>query len=97
MSRDWNRSSVDWSQVNQPAPRTRPKIKRIGARPYQASYYRSRAGVCVSYLQAALTAAQEAGAPYTIARIRLALSSARGAVRNAGYRETRAHQKEISR
>lgn len=70
--------------------RSRKPVKLVKQRPYQPSYYETQARRCVSMLQQALGHAREAGAPYTVERIRLALSSARGAVRNAGYRVTRA-------
>ena len=47
------------------------------------------AGQVVDHLESALIFAKKAGAPYTTERVRLALSSARGARRNAGYRVTR--------
>ena len=64
-------------------------IKRM-PHPYRAGYYQACAEYCVIDLQRALAHAVNAGAPYTAARIRAAISSARGAVRNAGYRATRA-------
>ncbi len=69
-------------------------VSRKGVRrakhPYQPSYHLNRAQLALGALQGALQLAQEAGAPYLCQRIRLAISSARGAVRNAGYRVTRA-------
>ena len=43
----------------------------------------------VEYLQLALTCAKNAKAPRTTARIKLAISSAKGAVRAAQYRDAR--------
>ena len=43
----------------------------------------------VRLLQDAMHAFKQAKAPRTVARIRLALSSGKGAVRAAGYRESR--------
>jgi hypothetical protein len=63
------------------------KLARTAARP---EYRRHHAEAAVVTLKNALTHARAAGAPYTVERIKLALSSARGAVRNAGYRVTRA-------
>lgn len=63
------------------------KIQKV--RPYQATYYRGQAEHCLKHLRRALEAAKAAGAPCTVKRIRFAISSARGAVRNAGYRVSR--------
>lgn len=46
----------------------------------------------LEYLQLALTAANNAKAPRTVARIKHAISSAKGAVRAARYRDTRAKE-----
>lgn len=73
-----------------PATAHRPKIRKMPQRYYPPTYYLAEAECCVRALQAALGHAQAAGAPYTLARVKLALSSARGAVRNAEYRVTRA-------
>lgn len=76
-----------------PARLSRPMVKKPKSRPYQASYYRSQAQQVVKLLMQARACAQAAGAPYTEARIRLALSSARGAVRNAEYRMAREQER----
>ncbi len=68
---------------------SRKGVKLVKERPYQASFYHYKARRCVRLLRQALGEAKDAGAPYTVERIRLALSSAYGAVRNAGYRVTR--------
>jgi hypothetical protein len=60
--------------------------QRVTHRPYQPSYYHAEAQYALSLLQSALIHAKAAGAPCTVARIRFAISSARGAVRNASYR-----------
>jgi len=46
-----------------------------------------QADKALQFLQLALTCAKNAKAPRTVARIRLAISSAKGAVRAAGYRD----------
>lgn len=50
---------------------------------------RDAANIMLSHLQAALHAGREAGCKQTIPRIRHALSSAKGAVRNAQCRVSR--------
>lgn len=57
-----------------PAPRTSPA---------------NNADMALECLQRALFHARLAGSCYTVARIRYAISSAKGAVRAAGYRESR--------
>lgn len=79
-------------RFRQTPERKKPKIRKVLSRPYQPSFYESQAKKCVGHLQEALTHARIAGAPYTVKRIEAALSSARGAVRNAGYRVTRAER-----
>ena len=60
-------------------------IRRISKthRPVQSAEY------ALAFLRTALQHATNAGACYTAARIRYAISSAKGAVRAAGYRERR--------
>lgn len=47
--------------------------------------------LAIEHLKQARDLLIAADAPKTLARVRLALSSAKGAERNAGYRETRAY------
>jgi hypothetical protein len=56
-------------------------------------YRRHKAEKALAALLTALHEAREAGAPYTVERIKLAVASARGAVRNAGYRVTAARRR----
>lgn len=49
--------------------------------------YEQQAEKALEYLQLALTCAKNAKAPRTAERIRLAISSAKGAVRAARYRD----------
>lgn len=51
--------------------------------------YEQMADKALQHLQLALTYAKNAKAPRTVARIQLAISSAKGAVRAAGYRDQR--------
>lgn len=53
-----------------------------------------QAAKALEYLRLALTCARNAKAPRTAARVQLAISSAKGAVRAAGYRAQR--QAEIN-
>lgn len=48
-----------------------------------------QADKALAYLKLALTCAKNAKAPRTVDRIRHAISSAKGAVRAAGYRDAR--------
>lgn len=50
------------------------------------SEYEQQADKALEHLKAALLCAKNAKAPRTVARIRLAISSAKGAVRAARYR-----------
>ncbi len=70
------------------------KRNRRDETPAEASQAESAAVYALQHLQTALAMAKEAGAPKLSARIRLAISSAKGAVRNAGYRVTRARASE---
>ena len=53
------------------------------------SEYEQQAKAALQHLQAALTCAKNAKAVFTVRRIKLAISSAKGAVRAAGYRAAR--------
>jgi len=53
------------------------------------SEYEQQAAKALEHLQVALTCARNAKAPRPVARIRLAISSAKGAVRAAQYRANR--------
>lgn len=53
------------------------------------SEYEQQAAKALEHLRVALTCARNAKAPRTAARIELAISSAKGAVRAAGYRAQR--------
>lgn len=63
-------------------------IRRI--KPREPRHAARAARCALAYLQGALRYAKDAGACYTAARIRYAISSARGAVRAAKYRERKA-------
>ncbi len=51
--------------------------------------YEQQADKALQHLQLALTYAKNAKAPRTVARVKLAISSAKGAVRAARYRDDR--------
>lgn len=57
----------------------------------QAAQAERAARLALIHLTRARDELKYAGAPKTLARVQLAISSAKGAVRNAGYRVTRAH------
>ena len=50
-------------------------------------------GLAIAHLKQARKLLKSAGATKTLARVRLAISSAKGAERNAGYRKHRAQRK----
>lgn len=52
------------------------------------------AKIALAHLQKAREELKNACAPKTLARVQLAISSAKGAIRNAGYRVTRAYYAE---
>ena len=67
----------------------KPKIRRATHSPISPKDRLAYASLCVEYLGTALDYARSAGAPYMVKRLESAMASARGAVRNAGYRVTR--------
>ncbi len=58
--------------------------------------YEQMASKALEHLQVALTYLKNAKAPRTVARVELAISSARGAVRAAQYRDNRARERTKS-
>lgn len=67
--------------------RMKAGIRRI--KPREPQHCVEPARCALAYLQTALDYARDAGACYTAARIRHAISSAKGAVRAAQYRQRR--------
>jgi hypothetical protein len=65
-------------------------VRRLPGYSPRPEYRQSQARKALEALQVAHDHAKAAGAPYLLKRIKLARASAYGAIRNAGYRVTRA-------